>query len=87
MTDDQDPYKPIACGLYSEYELAIMRRSRLRLSWVDTQGQRHIGTLQPLDLFTRNHVEYLVGRAIDGQQHEIRLDKIISSNVLEASAR
>jgi Rho-binding antiterminator len=87
MSDDLEPYKPIACGLYSEYELAIMRRVKLRLSWVDAQGQQHIGQLLPLDLYTRQHVEYLVARAIDGQRHEIRLDKIISSNVREAVAQ
>jgi Rho-binding antiterminator len=87
MTDDLDPYKPIACGLYSEYELAIMRRINLRLSWVDAQGLQHIGYVLPLDLYTRKHVEYLMARSIDEQQHEIRLDKIISSNVQEATAR
>jgi Rho-binding antiterminator len=87
MSDDLDPYKPIACDLHSEYELAIMRRVNLRLSWHDGHGQQHIGYLLPLDLYTRNHVEYLVARAIDGQQHEIRLDRITSSNVREAIAR
>lgn len=87
MTDDLDPYTPIACGLHSEYELAIMRRISLRLGWRDTHGQQHIGNVLPLDLYTRKHVEYLVARAIDGQQHEIRLDKIISSNVREAISR
>ena len=87
MTDDIEPYKPIACGLYSEYELAIMRRTQLRLSWADTQGQQHIGNVLPLDLQTRKRVEYLLVRAIDNTQHEIRLDKIISSNVREAIAQ
>lgn len=81
MTDDLDPYKPIACGIYSEYELAIIRRLNLRMSWVDAHGQQHIGYVLPLDLYTRDHVEYLMVRAIDGQHHEIRLDKIISCRV------
>ncbi|MBI1423628.1 MAG: transcriptional antiterminator, Rof [Gammaproteobacteria bacterium] len=87
MTDDIEPYKPIACGLYSEYELAIMRRIHLRLGWVDAQGQQYIGNVLPLDLQTRERVEYLLVRAIDGARHEIRLDKIISSNVREAVAQ
>ena len=87
MTDDLDPYTPIACGLHSEYELAIMRRISLRLGWRDAGGQQYIGNLLPLDLYARKQVEYLMARAIDGQQHEIRLDKIISSNVREAIAR
>lgn len=84
MSDDLDPYKPIACGLYSEYELAIMRRSRLRLAWQDADGAYHIGYLIPLDLYTRQRVEYLMARDHHGQQHEIRLDRIISSDVQEA---
>lgn len=87
MSDDLEPYKPIACGLHSEYELAIMRRVKLRLSWLDAQGQQHIGNMLPLDLYTRHHVEYLVAQAIDGRQHEIRLDRIVSSNVQEAIAQ
>lgn len=84
MTDERDPYKPIACGLHSEYELAVMHRVNLRLGWVDIHGQQHIGSLLPLDLCTRKHVEYLVARAHDGRLHEIRLDKINSTNVNEA---
>jgi Rho-binding antiterminator len=87
MTDDREPYTPIACGLHSEYELAIMRRVDLRLGWRDASGQHHIGSVLPLDLYARKQVEYLVARSLDGQQHEIRLDKIISSNVRGAIAR
>ena len=86
MSDDLEPYKPIACGLYSEYELAILRRTRLRLAWLDTRGRHHIGYLLPLDLYTRQRVEYLMARDNHAQQHEIRLDRIISSNVREAVA-
>ena len=87
MTDDLDPYTPITCGLHSEYELAIMRRVSLRLGWRDAYGQQHIGNVLPLDLYARRQVEYLMARATDGQQHEIRLDKINRSNVREAIAR
>lgn len=86
MSDDLDPYKPIACGLYSEYELAIMRRIPLRLAWMGVSGQHHIGSLLPLDLYTRERVEYLMARDNQGQHHEIRLDRIISSDVQEAVA-
>jgi transcriptional antiterminator Rof (Rho-off) len=86
MSDDRDSYKPIACGLHSEYELVIIRRVNLRLGWMDAHGQEHIGNILPLDIYTRDHAEYLIVRNIDGQQHEIRLDRIISSNVREISA-
>jgi Rho-binding antiterminator len=87
MSDDLDPYTPITCGLHSEYELAIMRRVSLRMGWQDAAGQQYIGNLLPLDLYARKQVEYLMARGLDGQHHEIRLDKIISSNVREAIAR
>jgi len=86
MTDDLDPYKPIACDLHSEYELAVMHRVNLRLAWRDQHGQRHIGQLLPLDLRTRNRTEYLVAQTHDGRHHDIRLDRIISTNVSEAIA-
>jgi len=86
MSDDIEPYKPIACSLHSEYELAIMQRLQLRLSWIDAHGQEHIGNLLPLDLYTRDRAEYLAARNSDGHQHEIRLDRIISSHVQEVSA-
>ncbi|MEJ2361783.1 MAG: transcriptional antiterminator, Rof [Gammaproteobacteria bacterium] len=87
MSDDFEPYKPIACSLYSEYELAIIRRIKLRLGWTSLHGQKHIGYLLPLDLYTHQHVEYLAARAIDGKRHDIRLDKIVSSDVQEAITR
>lgn len=86
MSDDLEPYTPIACSLHSEYELAIMHRMNLRLAWLDAQGQEHIGKVLPLDLYTRDRVEYLAAQGIDGQQHEIRLDRIVRSNVQEAGA-
>jgi len=79
MTDDLDPYKPIACDVHSEYELAIMRRSRLRLAWYDQRGQRRIGRVLPLDLYCREGIEYLEVQSHDGCRHEIRLDKILSA--------
>ena len=50
MTTD---YVPIDCGLHSRYELAIMRRQRLVLSWADESRSVDCCTVTPLDLFTR----------------------------------
>ena len=49
MTD----YEPIDCGVYSGYELAILRRRHLRLTWRDREGLTRIDTVRPLDLETR----------------------------------
>lgn len=85
MTDKIEPYTPITCGLHSEYELAIMRRASLRIGWLDDSGQQRIGTLLPIDLQTREHVEYLVARDVNNALHHIRLDRILRSNVREAN--
>ena len=83
MSDDDDKggdeYQPIACGLYSEYEVAIMHRETLRLRWRDSEGMDHIDRVVPTDLQTRNHCEYLIATdCADGSHLEIRLDRIIS---------
>ena len=70
-------YVPVDCGLYSEYELAIMHRDRLRLSWHDFAGNAHIGVVLPTDLRTRNGAEYMVVTEQDGSMLEIRLDRIL----------
>jgi len=85
MTDKIEPYTPITCGLHSEYELAIMRRTSLHIGWLDDNGQQRIGTLRPIDLQTREHVEYLVARDAHDSTHHIRLDRILRSNVREAN--
>ena len=70
-------YVPVDCGLYSEYELAIMHRDRLRLSWHDLAGNAHIGVVLPTDLRARNGAEFMIVTAQDGSTHEIRLDRIV----------
>jgi len=73
MTD----YKPIDCGLYSEYEVAILHHSRLQLSWRDSSENVHIEVLTPIDLRTCRGEEFLVVTGTDGRQQEIRLDRIL----------
>jgi Rho-binding antiterminator len=75
MTD----YKPIDCGLYSEYEVAILHRDRLRLSWRDSKENVHIEVFTPNDLRTHQGEEFLVVIGQDGRQQEIRLDRILHS--------
>jgi Rho-binding antiterminator len=70
-------YVPIDCGLYSEYELAIMHRNRLRLSWRDPDSNVHIGIVTPTDLRTRNGAEFMIVTGQDGETLVIRLDRIM----------
>ena len=66
MTD----YSPVDCGLHSEYELAIMRTSKLTLSWYDATGTKHIELLVPTDLRSRNGEEFMVALNAGGEELE-----------------
>jgi len=72
MTD----YTPVDCGLHSKYELAIMHRQALRLTWRDSNGELHTQTVLPADLRSRHHEEFLAVTGEDGAEQEIRLDRI-----------
>lgn len=74
--NDSD-YRPIDCGVYSGYELAIMHREWLQLSWHDADGLDHLERLQPYDLRTADGAEYLLARNHLQVEHRIRLDLII----------
>jgi len=78
MTD----YVPIDCAVHSGYELAIMRRRRLRLTWRGDDGIIHIGIVTPTDLHTRNHEEFIDVTDVRGVLHSIRLDRIQSHEIL-----
>lgn len=84
MTDDHDPYEPIACGQHSRYELAVMHRVELQLAWRDENGGAHISKVTPTDIKTVNGEEFLIAQSPDGVTYEIRLDKIEHSDVDEA---
>jgi Rho-binding antiterminator len=72
---NQDPYSPIACARYSEYEVAILHRQKLHLRW--HEGNVHYDqVVLPLDLRTVNHEEFLVCRDSTGATLNIRLDRI-----------
>jgi len=78
-----DNYKPIECGLHSEYELAIMHGLTLHLSWQDENGKVHTEKLKPVDIETREQKEFLIASDINHVIYEIRLDRIIQSDVRE----
>ena len=82
MTDSDKPYQPIPCATYSEYELAIMQHRHLQLAWRDAHDLEHISQLQPLDLKTENHGEYLLAQDHEGQTLKIRLDWIRQYRIL-----
>lgn len=71
-----DAYTPISCSLYSEYELACLRRQPLRLRWREG-NVIYERVIRPLDLETCHHEEYLLARDEHGRRLRIRLDHIL----------
>ncbi|GAB6040975.1 transcriptional antiterminator, Rof [Endothiovibrio diazotrophicus] len=69
-------YQPIACARYSELELHIMRRQRLRLQRVTEEGIVE-ERLLPRDLTTEAGAEYLHAERAGGDRLQIRLDAIV----------
>ncbi|MBI3571014.1 MAG: transcriptional antiterminator, Rof [Gammaproteobacteria bacterium] len=72
---NQDPYSPIACTRYSEYEVAILHRQKLHLRWRE-DNVHYDQVVLPLDLKTINHEEFLICRGSQGEIQSIRLDRI-----------
>ena len=81
MTD----YVPIDCALHTGYELAIMRRQQLRLTWRDEDGITHIKTVTPTDLRTLNHEEFMDVTDEQGGTYCIRLDHIQKHEILQST--
>ena len=72
-------YKPVACDIHSEYELAIMRGGKLMLSWRMVDGETCRAKVKPVDIFARKGEEFLAV-IHDGERLDIRLDRIISAD-------
>lgn len=70
-------YRPIACALHDEYELAIMHKKVVTLEWRDEQGREHRRRVLPLDIRVRDGAEYLLAKTLDKKEELcIRLDRI-----------
>lgn len=71
-----DQYKPIACALHDKYEVAIMHRQKLRITWLDDSGDSHDSLVLPLDTRVENGEEFLIAEEEGGERLSIRLDRI-----------
>ncbi|MGH8282266.1 MAG: transcriptional antiterminator, Rof [Gammaproteobacteria bacterium] len=72
MTD----YQPIPCALYSQYEIAILHRTPMRVRWLDADGVTHLEVFTPEDLVTFAGEEFLLARNAAGEPRRIRLDRL-----------
>ena len=72
------PYQPISCELHSEYELAIMHKNTLCLTWRKDGEVVTETKIIPVDIQTKNKSEYLVVKKSEQNNiFSIRLDYII----------
>ena len=72
------PYQPISCELHSEYELAIMHKNKLCLTWRKDGEVVPETNIIPVDVQTKNKAEYLiVKKSEQNEPFSIRLDDII----------
>ena len=70
------PYKPIACSLHDEYEIAIMQKGHLTIKWLDDSGVSHSDKVLPKDILVKDGEEFLIANSGDSKEVKIRLDKI-----------
>lgn len=78
-------YRPIDCRTYGEFERAIVRHQRLRISWREPGGLAHLETLTPYDLETCEGEEFLLARNAGGTKFRLRLDRIKRATVVPPS--
>lgn len=82
MNNKTDAYQPISCELHSQYELAIMRKDKLQLSWLSASQIVSKTNITPLDVLTKNKAEYLIAVNSDNKNLCIRLDHITEMRIL-----
>lgn len=75
MSDPETSYRPISCASYDVFEIAILRRSRLHLTWAE-DNILHDQAVTALNLETLKGEEFLIARASSGDVLRIRLDRI-----------
>jgi Rho-binding antiterminator len=78
-----DPYQPVSCDLYSQYELVIMHNNLLRLSWREHDEVITAENLIPLDIQTKNKAEFLIAKTTAQNILCIRLDHITEMHILK----
>lgn len=78
--DTDTPYIPIDCALHSNYELAIIRNTKVVLCWMTADYSERTETVKPVDVISKNKQEFLKIEMPDNSIREIRLDKILHFN-------
>ncbi|MCW8901779.1 MAG: hypothetical protein OQK75_03200 [Gammaproteobacteria bacterium] len=82
MNNQNDKYIPISCDLHSQYELAIMHKNMLELSWLSDDELITETNISPIDVQTKDKAEYLIAVTRDNKNLCIRLDHIKKMRIL-----
>ncbi len=72
-------YHPVNCGFYDYFEACITLRERVKIIYLNEEGQTCIITAKPTDLQLKNGGEFLV---LENGEY-IRLDFILQFNGVE----
>jgi len=73
MTD----YKPVTCELHSHLEDLIVIAKPVSLRWLDEDQKQFNETVKILNIYTRNHEEFIQVQINTETPFEIRLDRIL----------
>lgn len=83
MENENNHYQPVSCELHSQFELTIMHKSKLELSWL-SEGELITETnILPLDVQTKDKAEYLLAVNAENKNLCIRLDHIRKMRILK----
>lgn len=77
------PYKPVSCELHSQYELAIMHKNTLCLTWFEDGEPVTKTGITPVDVQTKNKAEFLIAKTAEQEELVIRLDQITQMRVVK----
>lgn len=83
MENENNHYQPVSCELHSQYELAIMHKSKLELSWLSAGKLVNEINILPLDVQTKDKAEYLLAVNQENKNLCIRLDHITKMRILK----
>ena len=80
---DTDTYQPVSCELHSQYELAIMHKNKLQLSYLSDNQLPITCIVKPVDVQTKDKAEYLIATTTENKNIRLRLDHITEMRILD----
>ncbi len=85
MKPSKNTYQPVSCEQHSQYELAIMHKNKLQITYKDENCSTINDIVTPIDVQTVNKAEYLVALSSENKKFHVRLDYIEKFNIFNKS--